>query len=160
MADDRAVSEVIGAVLVFALLVTTLSIYQVMAIPGQNASVEYKHSQAVVDDFEAFGAAALGAAETGQPTRVAVTTGRQYPDRMLFVNPPAPAGTLSTATVGTGTVRLANATAVDGDAADFLDGDPVTYGTKALVYEPGYHEYAEAPTPVYSTGVEANHFAD
>ncbi|MEF8831590.1 MAG: Ig-like domain-containing protein [Halobacteriales archaeon] len=79
---------------------------------------------------------------------------------MLLVNPPAPPGTLSTATVGTGTVRLANATAVDGDAADFLDGDPVTYGTKALVYEPGYHEYAEAPTTVYSTGVVANHFAD
>ncbi|MEF8831591.1 MAG: hypothetical protein V5A23_08670 [Halobacteriales archaeon] len=77
LADDRAVSEVIGAVLVFALLVTTLSIYQVMAIPGQNASVEYKHSQAVVDDFEAFGAAALGVGDTRPPPPVAVNTRRQ-----------------------------------------------------------------------------------
>ncbi|MFP4530932.1 MAG: hypothetical protein ACLFNC_06550, partial [Halodesulfurarchaeum sp.] len=49
--DDRAVSTVIGFILIFAILIILLSTYQAVWVPIQNSQVEYDHYQTVSDDI-------------------------------------------------------------------------------------------------------------
>ena len=51
LSDDRAVSPVIGVVLLFAMAIIAFSTYQATIIPGQNTEIEAKHYQSVQGDL-------------------------------------------------------------------------------------------------------------
>ncbi|MFB6136137.1 MAG: hypothetical protein ABEJ04_05210 [Halobacteriaceae archaeon] len=154
--DDRAVTVQVGAVLLFAILVIFLSVYQAQVVPAENQRVEFRHGQTVHADLHAIRNAVVGAGTTGAAGPVTVALGATYPARVFFVNPPPVTGTLRT--VGRGDLEVHNATAVDGEVADFWNGTARSFPTSALVYRAGYDEYRDAPATVYENTVLFDRF--
>ena len=157
--SDRAVSEVIGAILVFAFLVITFSIYQGVVIPQQNRAIEFDHNQAAQESMQDLRNAVRQTAATGSGASVSVALGAAYPDRTLAVNPGVSAGTLHTAPLGTITVR--NVTATDAETADYFGTSTTTLGgfdSATLLFVPVYTHYREAPTTAYENTLAYNRF--
>lgn len=92
--DDRGVSELIGAVFLFAFLIIGLSGYQVWVVPSQNAEVEWNHNLEVQDDMVDVRNTVLASKISGDEGYAAVQLGSEYPSRVIAVNPPNPTGTL------------------------------------------------------------------
>ncbi|MFO7927239.1 MAG: hypothetical protein ACQET5_01300 [Halobacteriota archaeon] len=142
-ADERAQSVLVGSILLFAILIVAFSTYQAFVVPDQNAEVEFSHSQQVENEFSELRSNVINAVESGDERSTSVTLGTQYPARLLALNPPAPAGTISTtepSTVEVDGVDMANVCGVD------ESGETTT---RSLVYEPGYNEYPNAESTVY-----------
>ncbi|WP_396611871.1 hypothetical protein ACH9L7_00875 [Haloferax sp. S1W] len=165
--DRRGVAAQVGAVLLLGFIVISLSIYQATVVPQENRATEFEHSRAVQTDMQELRASILTTATTGAPSPTVVSLGTRYKPRTVFVNPPPPTGTIRTSSLGNLTVR--NAVADVGSTTgrdspetdDFWDG--VTdhkYETAALVYDPGYTRYEDAPTTVYENTVVVNQYDD
>lgn len=152
--DDRGVSEVMGAVMVFAIVVTLLGILQTMAVPQQNADVEFKHSQQVADEMVDLRAAALESARTGETTTATVTLGTDYPSRFVLLNPGAASGTLRT--TGAGELELPDTETSVQDVC----GTDEAVTSRSLVYEPTYNVYDSAPTTGYEHGFTYRKYED
>jgi len=156
--DDRAVSEIIGAILVFGLVVISLVIFQTNAVPAANEEVEFDHNQEVQADLLGLDAALSDAAASGNGGTAVVTVGMDYPTRFLFRNPPPVSGTLTTET---SRFSIENAEAVgDAETDDYWDGDALPYESRQLVYRVDYNIYENAPTTVLSHGVVYDAFGD
>lgn len=156
--DDRAISEILGSIFVFALALSVITAVQVYAIPNANQAVEYDHNERVQADLQQLGTAAALVAVTDDPQLVTIEAGTRYPSRLLFYNPPPVTGSLRTEPVGTGTVILANATAVDPTVTPVFDGSTRTYATERLVYRPAYNEYTTAPVTSFDHSALSNRF--
>lgn len=154
-ARDRAVSPVIGAMLVFAIAIALLAILQATAIPALNSQLEFQHNERVQTDMVTVGEAVGRTAGTGTGETVSVETGLRYPPRLFFVNPPPVAGRLQT--TAPGTVTVANARA-SGEVGDYWTGANRTVTTRTLVYRPAYNEYGNAPRTVVEPWVVYNRF--
>ncbi|ESP87771.1 PA14 domain-containing protein [Candidatus Halobonum tyrrellensis] len=157
--DERGQSTQIGAVLLFGFLVVSMATYQSTVVPAQNEDIEFSHSQTVQGDLQRVHDAALRTAATGVRQSTAVTLGTRYPSRTLFVNPPAPSGSLRTTGAFSTGYGIQNARAT-GEAGDYWDGDWRVVGSEALVYAPGYHEYRSPPETVVEGGLVYNRFDD
>lgn len=94
--DERAVSPVVGFVLMFALIMILFTIYNADVVPAQNQDVEYEHTQTIEGQMEQLSAAFLSADENGSTKSVALQLGVQYPTRVFGINPGTPVGTLNT----------------------------------------------------------------
>ncbi|MFB6103465.1 MAG: hypothetical protein ABEJ57_00070, partial [Halobacteriaceae archaeon] len=138
--DERGQSIQVGAVLLFGFLVVFLAIYQAQVVPAQNAGIEADHSDRVRTQLMELRNAILRGAATGEGYPVTVTLGTDYPSRIAAVNPPPAVGKLET--TANQTVTLANATAVDAETRDYLDGGKLNFTTKGFVYTPDYSEYS------------------
>ncbi|WP_458205545.1 hypothetical protein [Haladaptatus sp. NG-SE-30] len=137
-----------------ATLVIAMSLYQATAVPNQNAEVEFHHSEKVQGQMHDVRNTIIrtGATGAGQPT--SVTLGTQYPERVFFINPPPPTGTVRT--VKLGDIDVDNVTARDQHTADYVS-DTLSFGTNALVYAPHYDQYGNAPETVYENTIVYNH---
>lgn len=155
--DDRAVSPVVGAILVFALMLGLLVILQVTAIPALNNQEEFEHNLRAQVDVVAVGNAVDRTATTGSGETVSIEAGMHYPPRMLFVNPPPVTGTVRTTTPKPLVIDNAQAT---GETGDYWDGTARDFPTRSLVYAADYNEYRAAPRTVYESWVVFNRFAD
>lgn len=144
--DDRAVSNVIGAVLVFATLIVLLSIYQSQVVPAQNRATEFKHSNDAQDDMVELRNALLTAKTAGRKTFAEVDLGTRYQNRILGVNPPPASGSLRT-----GDPRPIEVSAGGSTSNICPSGGPVQ--TRTLRFRPGYHLYQNAPEIVYENTV-------
>lgn len=163
MEDDRAVAPLIGFILLFGMLTIAYAGYQAEIVPQQNQGVEFDHSQDVQSDLQDLHASLLDirAVSDNQEIRehrpVRVRLGTQYPTRLITINPPPPQGSLFTQNEGT--ISIDNAE-VDGT----FTGNPeqnlleTDHQTQLLVYEPGYHEYRNAPTTVFEHSLLYNQF--
>lgn len=156
-APDRAVSPVIGAVLMFALLVSLLGVLQVTAVPQLTQGAEFQHNQQVQGDVIDFSGAVSRTAASGSGETVTVRRGVRYDQRLFLINPPPASGTLRTTEPDP--VVVENAVA-DGETGDVWDGTPRTFADRALVYRPSYNEYDAAPRTIYRAGVVANEYED
>lgn len=94
--NERAVSEVIGSILVFGLVVALISTVQLQAIPDANSEVEFEHSQSVQSDFANVEVAIAETVETGRAQEVSYQLGVSYPPRLVFYNPPSVRGSMRT----------------------------------------------------------------
>jgi hypothetical protein len=94
---DRGVSEVIGSILVFGLVVMLMAIIQVQAVPNSNAGVEFEHSDEVRSDFSNLEVAIDDTIATDSTKSAKIKLGVDYPTQMWFYNPPPVNGRLSTA---------------------------------------------------------------
>ncbi len=157
LADNRGLSEVLGSILVFALLVTLLATIQVSGVPALNERVEFEHNADVQADMRGFASAVDTAAASGIDQPVDFETGVRYPPRLFLLNPGPTAGTLTT--TGDDTVRFDNLRALDPDTGDFLD-ESTTYSSTGLVYQPAYNVYTIAPETHYEYGIVYNVGAD
>ncbi|WP_049947192.1 SNUT3/LISCH7 family protein [Halarchaeum acidiphilum] len=161
MSDRRAVAELVGAIMLFGILIISLSLYQAQVVPAQNERVEYQHSQQVQNQLTDVRNAILGTAWSGNSRPTSVTLGTRYPGRTVAVNPPPATGRLATEELGN--VTLTNVTAASGPGGlrEYLESKDHTlsYGTSALVYTPDYNEYHDAPRTVYENTLLYNAFA-
>lgn len=139
---DRAVSPVVGAVLMFALLVLLLSVLQATAVPALNEQAEFRHSERVQSDVVDLAAAVDRTAATGVEQTVRIEAGLRYPVRPLFVNPGPATGTVRT--TERRSVVVDNAVA-SGETRDFWNGTERYLPTTTVVYAPNYNEYDGAP---------------
>jgi hypothetical protein len=133
--DNRAVSEVIGVVILFGFLILALSMYQVEVVPQQNAETEFQHSGEVRNDLVELRAGILQAGSIDQPQYQTVQLGTTYSTRVFAINPPAPAGTIRTSEPYPITIAYeSNETVIE------------TIPTRFIEYRPGYNELDRSPT--------------
>ena len=175
--DGRAQSTLVGAILLFAILIIAFSSYQAFVVPNQNAEVEFNHNSEVQTDMQDLRNSLLDVRSVQRidegrytivsehrPTRVRL--GTQFPERLIALNPPAPSGTLRTE-ASESEFRIENAAVndaeIDGefheDPSKLLGADPdVDLGTNFVLYRPGYSEYQDPPTTVLEHSLLYNEF--
>lgn len=125
--DDRAVAPIIGVILLFGIFFVGFAGYQAEYVPQQNAETEFQHYQDVQNDLTVVRNAISRAGQQNQDQFESVQLGTNYPQRILALNPPAPAGTLRT--TDEHTIYIDNGT-----------GDPEPVPTRFLEYRNGYNE--------------------
>jgi flagellin-like protein len=135
----RGQSEVIGAILIFAIIVALIGINQAFVVPDANADVEFQHNNEVQRDMVDLRSGTTEAAASNEPRSRSIALGTDYPTRFVAVNPPAPTGTFRTVPGGDISASHSNLTLsnVCGTGSDDPD-------TKFLRYEPNYNEYQNA----------------
>lgn len=161
--DDRAVSEVFGAILVFGLVILVLGIVQATAVPVWNENVEFNHNQQIQSELQQLDSDILTVLSTGSSRSVPISLGVRYPTRTIFLNPPPVTGNLRTmATVGgePAVVTLTNVTAQNSETADYLSGDIGPFQSRSTEYQPSYNQYQNAPTTVNEHTVLYNRFVN
>jgi hypothetical protein len=150
--DDRAVSNVIGAVFIFGILIILVAIYQAQVVPADNRAAEFDHSNTVQNDMVELRNAILTAKNAGRTTFAEVQLGTTYDSRIFAVNPPPPAGSLRTGE--------ARPIAVDADSSPNLCPSGGTIQSRTLRFSPGYNVYDNAPDIVYENTVLYLDFGD
>lgn len=152
--DARGQSEIIGAILIFAIVVGLIGINQVFLVPPDNADIEAQHDKAVTDDMVELRGEIIRAASSNNQKSASVQLGTDYPSRFLSLNPPPAAGSLETTTpeqnitieIDNNTSNLRRLCGLD------ENGDDVS--TTFLTYQTNYNEYrGELPTTVENTVV-------
>lgn len=148
--DNRAQSVVIGSILIFAIVVTLLGVFQATVIPSANEDVEVEHSQQVRGEMQDIRNNVLQSAATGQDTRQTVKIGVEYPQRLLFINPGPTSGSIRTEGTSEPEVAIAleNVEATDPETRQYLGGGTTGFKTGAIVYRQDYNIYQSAPDSV------------
>ena len=159
-ADERGVSEVVGAILVFALVVAMFGIIQSQAIPNQNEEIEAQHSLEVQSDLTRFHQLASSVAADGSDRSKSFNMGTGYPARLLFFNPPRVQGQLET--TASQEVTISGFKASNSDVNDYMSGPSpggsLDLPTRRLQYTVNYNEYQNDPTTRYEYGVLYNDY--
>lgn len=155
--DNRAVSTLIGVVLLFGVFVILLSVYQAQLVPSQNKQVEFNHFQTVENEMTQFRADVLNAKRNGEERSATVTLGTRYPSRLIGVNPPDPSGSLRT--TNQGEVEFSG---LGGYAATTLcsGGEASTVESASVVYDSGYHELRDVESVSYENTFTARSFRE
>lgn len=154
--DRRGVSEVIGSILVFGLVIALISLLQVQAIPNANEDVEFEHNQDLQSDMTRFSESISRTSARGARESVSVTLGTGYPTRLIFYNPPSASGRLRATQAAN--VSLANVRATDLETADYLSGERRNFTSSSVVYRPNYNLYGSAPVSGYDNTVLFNQY--
>jgi hypothetical protein len=130
--DTRAVSSVIGFILLFGILVIAFVGYQAQVVPQQNAETEFEHFQENRNELIDLRSAILTAGTSDRPQFPTIKLGTNYQTRILAINGPPPAGLLQTS---------------DPYPINISDGSTnVVIQTRFLEYQPGYYEIGVGST--------------
>lgn len=158
--DSRGVSEVVGFVLIFGIIVILLAINQAQVVPAENEEVEFRHNDQVKGQLQELRNAILETAGTGNTQPVSVSLGTQFPPRVVAINPPPVYGRLETRAVGSPpVVTVANARAIDVETEDYWNGTTRNFSTKSLMYQGEYRVLTGAPNAtIYETSLLYNRF--
>lgn len=156
--NDRAVSEVLGSMLIFALVVMLLGILQATAVPQQNADVEFKHTQQVSDQVVDLRTAIMDAAKSGGERTASITLGTEYPSRFFLINPPPAPGTLQTTAPATMETKGPSDFSVK-SACDLGSGGSSVH-TRTIEYKADYNTLQSAPTIGYEHGFTYRKYED
>jgi hypothetical protein len=151
---NRAQAIQVGAILLFGILILGISIYQATVVPQQNARVEFNAYQEATDDMVSVRDDVVTAGTEGASASTTVTTGATYPARSIFINPGAPAGTISTE--GAPNVTVDGVRAVESEAENtqaFWNATNGTYATNRVTFTPSYNEFDGSPVTVAGQGV-------
>jgi flagellin-like protein len=136
---NRGQSEVIGAILIFAIIVTLIGINQAFIVPDANADVEFQHNNDVQRDMVNLRSGTTEAAASNEPRSRSIALGTDYPTRFVAVNPPDPTGSFRT--VSGGDISASHSELDLSNVCGTGSDDP---STKFLRYEPNYNEYHNA----------------
>lgn len=142
--DDRGLSTQVGVILLIAILVISLSIFQANVVPYENKQTEFRHYQDVQGDMQNLRNAIVEVGETNRLRSVTISMGTNYDPRTFLVNPSPPGGSLQASDRGEITVNGLNETALCGL-------DEVT--TDSLTYSPNYNQLRNAPDIRYENTV-------
>lgn len=127
--DTRAVSSLIGFILLFGILVIAFVGYQAQVVPQQNAETEFEHFQENRNELIDLRSAILTAGTSDRPQFPTVQLGTNYQTRILALNGPPPAGLLQTSD---------SYPIIISDETE--ETDDVIVQTRFLEYQPGYYE--------------------
>lgn len=125
--DDRAVTPLIGFILLFGILIIAFAGYQAEVVPEQNQEVEFEHLQNVENDLTMVRSSVLTAGLADVTQFQTVGLGTTYPTRLFALNPPDPIGKLQTSDPYN--ITVTNET-----------GATTNVSTRFLEYRPGYRE--------------------
>lgn len=146
---DRAVTPIIGAILLAGILVFLLAIVQVSGVPAWNKQTEAEHSRTVLGDMQVLQSSLLAVAADGNQRVATVRLGTAYQDRPPLRNPPDPSGTIRTSE--SVDAAISNAVAA-GETQDYWDGSQHDYSTQAIEYQSNYN-YFDNDDLVIESGV-------
>lgn len=94
--DERGQSELIGVLLIFAIIVALVGFNQAFLVPIANEDIEAKHGQTVQDDMVELRSGIVEAAGSNTQQSVSVQLGVDFPPHLLAINPAPASGTLQT----------------------------------------------------------------
>lgn len=149
-ADTRGATVQVGAILLFGMIIVSMSFHQSFVVPQENRAVEFEHQTDVENELKRFRNAVLSSALTDTDRSTEVTLGTTYPQRTMFVSPPPASGRLRTTSLGP--VVVGGATAA-GEAGDYWNGTNHSFVTSDVAYEPSYTELQNSPTTRYEHSV-------
>lgn len=138
--DDRGVSTLVGAILLFGIILVVYATWQAAVVPAENKQIEFDAFQEAGEDVTELQNALQRAGTFGVQTSAVVHVGARYPPRVLFVNPPPATGTLSTQSAGD--VTFSNVTATDKDVRDYWNSSETTlaFDTHHVALRTDYNE--------------------
>ena len=85
--ENEGVSNIIGTLLIFAVLVSLYGAYQSTAVPVWNKGVEYDHLDVVYADMMSMKSDIEDVALLKSPKSSDIHLGVRYPERAIFMNP-------------------------------------------------------------------------
>ncbi len=143
MKNDKGVSEIVGMLLIFMMLMTLYTTIQVTQVPVWNAKVESEHMDVVYGDMTTLKSDIENAATLKTPMSSDIHMGVKYPDRIIFINPGVGvAGTLSIEN----DVKIRVDYTLTGGDSDYEE-----YNSSRIIYEA--HGTINSPKLVYEHGV-------
>ena len=146
--ETRGQSEVVGAILIFGIVVAFIGMNQAFLVPQANADVESKHSNDVQRDIIHLRSGTVEAAGSNEPRSRDVALGTDYPARFIAINPPPATGTINT--FDPGATYSADHDDLDLSRVCGTDEDP---DTKFIRYHSNYNEYQNSPSSVIENTV-------
>ncbi len=149
--EERGVSVVIGAILMFLIVATVYGTMQAYYVPIWNKDVEYEQLNVVYDNMMTFKSDVEDVALSGEPKSSNIRMGVRYPNRIFLVNPgPGVAGALTS-----DNVAVSIEYTIDGL------GDPTittSYNSNRIIYE--VQGTIDSPKLVYEHGVIIRDYGD
>jgi hypothetical protein len=153
--EERAVSELLGGIFLFALLLAVVVLAQVALVPTLNQQVEYEHSLRAQGDLQDLQSAVSRSVNTGGAETVPIEMGVTYPSRFLLLNPPPAAGELRTGDALADGVVLEHVAVPDAPDTDeywrALAEHP--YESRILGFAVDYNEFGSASEAVIEGAV-------
>ncbi len=137
--DSKAVSPLIGFVLLLAIIMGFIGIVQSRWVPEWNKAVEAEHLSKLESEISEIPKIMFISATTGKQGTVSIDAGCEYPSRGFLINPPT-ASTTVTAVPLRIEVEF-NETMPNGSIFHY---SPVNYTTYAIVVQPNYF-YTQRP---------------
>lgn len=149
--DNRAQAIQLGFILVVAIVLIGVSIYQASVVPGQNEAVEQDDYQTARGGLIELSDNIYTSGERGSPATTTLKTGSQYQSRFFFQNPPNPQGTVRTQEQGE--YQIQNAVATDDDTAKYWDGTQWDAQSNDIVFTPNYNQIRRDNHHITGAGV-------
>lgn len=146
-AGERAVTPILGAVILAGFIVAGMAIYQAQVVPHQNMEIEFNHNERVEEDMISVRNALLQAHESGDDQFVTVELGTTYPVRLVGVNPPNPTGRLHS--TRSRPIQIKNGSGSDVTGTVCPGGE----NSRFIAYSPQYNEYQNAPVFRYENSL-------
>lgn len=148
--DSRAQAGQVGAILLFAVIIILLSIYQAYMIPNQDQQVEFNHFTGAQSDMVNLRNTVLKAGQEKSTLPAGVTLGTRYPSRLIGVQPPGSSGSLRSETIGgsTDTIQLKG---TDANISKICGIDSPT--TRRVTYSPDYNFLHSVGNVTYENSV-------
>ncbi|WP_202319892.1 DUF2341 domain-containing protein [Archaeoglobus neptunius] len=128
--DSKAVSPLIGFVLLLAIIMGLIGVMQAQLVPAWNRAVEAKHMDELSYEIADLSESISIAASTGNPAKVVVDAGVRYPNYYVLLSPSKGSGTVSSKVLSVNISGIGN------------------YTTSAIVFRPNYF-YSPSPELVY-----------
>lgn len=148
--DDRGQAIQVGAVLLFAMLIIAMSIYQAQVVPRENAKIEFDSYLDASSDMTKLRNDMLGVAATNNQRGTTVTTGTTYPARVFFVNPATATGRIRTGDPENLTFSNVRSTSDNENVDQYFQSEDssLEYTTRDVRFVPFYNEIDVAPVVV------------
>lgn len=148
--DDRGQAIQVGAVLLFAMLIIAMSVYQAQVVPRENAEIEFESYLDASTDMTQLRNDLLGVAATDTQRGTTVTTGTTYPARVFFVNPGTATGRIRTGEPANLSFSNVKSTSEKRNVDRYLQSESATleYSTRDVVFEPSYNEISDRIAPI------------
>src|SRR5659263_85814 len=146
---ESALSEIITAIMLLAIVVFMIAIIQTQSVPEWNKAVEMDHFNVVYDDFLKIRSDIENAALFQFPKSGVIHMGAHYPGRLIFINPADTSGTLTST----------NVTWINVSYKPF--NQTPTYfnnSSTSIKFVPNYNYYSNAPSFVYEHGLVIKDF--
>ncbi|MEM1671710.1 MAG: CARDB domain-containing protein [Archaeoglobaceae archaeon] len=129
--NSKAVSPLIGFILLMAIVMGLIGILQSTAVPQWNKAVEAKHLSELKYGVADVSKAISLSASTGNPAKIVLKAGVDYPNYYVLVSPPKASTTISTKDLG---IRVEGNVSVGGERREFR----LENTTSAIIVEPNY----------------------
>ncbi|ERG93978.1 MAG: hypothetical protein J07HQW2_00412 [Haloquadratum walsbyi J07HQW2] len=160
---ERAVSVVIGVMLMLSVLFLAAAQYQVVIVPQQEQTTEVDHHQTVITQIDTIRTNIIGTAETGSQSAQQIKMGAMYEQETIFgvvpkVHPLNPSGKLQTVELASDSrIKFSNAEGTGPSTRSYWTGvnscPTHCYETNGLEYTIDYNEFSDNSELVYENSL-------